>query len=115
MGKLYDLILNAPLPSTNQTPTPPIDSHVVDGVIRIFHVETQSKQANHSNPKSITTNVNNATPSTPSLGKTSEVNMVQYMPTDKLQNKNKGKGKNKEDKTNNKKSNKPKTQLVDDK
>jgi hypothetical protein len=109
------LIPDAPRPSTNPTPTPPVASHVVDGVIGTFHVETQSKQANHSNPKSTTANVQNATPLTPSPGKTSEVNTVQSTPTGKSQNKKKGKGKNKEDKTNNQQSDKPKTQPVDDK
>jgi hypothetical protein len=37
---LYDLIPDAPRPSTNPTPTPPIASHVVDGMIGTFHVET---------------------------------------------------------------------------
>jgi hypothetical protein len=45
MGTLYDLIPDAPRPSTNPTPTPPVASHVVDGVIGTFHTETQSKQA----------------------------------------------------------------------
>jgi hypothetical protein len=40
MGTLYDLIPDAPLPSTNPTPTPPVDSHVVGGVIGTFHTET---------------------------------------------------------------------------
>jgi hypothetical protein len=42
-GTLYDLIPNSPLPSTNPAPTPPIASHVVDGVIGTFHIETQSQ------------------------------------------------------------------------
>jgi hypothetical protein len=37
---LYDLILDAHRPSTNPTPTPPIASHVVDGVICTFHAKT---------------------------------------------------------------------------
>jgi hypothetical protein len=97
-GTLYDLIPDAPLPSTNPTPTPPVASHVVDGVIGTFHAETQSKQASHSNPKYTTANVQNTPPPTPSPGKTSEVNSVQYTPTSKNQNKKKGKGKNKEEK-----------------
>jgi hypothetical protein len=40
MGKLYDLIPDDPRPSTNPTPTPPLDSHVVYGVIGTFHIET---------------------------------------------------------------------------
>jgi hypothetical protein len=35
-GTLYDLIPNAPHPSTNITPTPPATSHAVDGVISTF-------------------------------------------------------------------------------
>jgi hypothetical protein len=96
-GTLYDLIPDAPHPSTNPTPSPPVASHAADGVIDTFHVETQSKQSIHSNPKS-TPNVQNATPPTPSLGKTSEVNIVQSTHTDKNKNKKKWKGKNKEDK-----------------
>jgi hypothetical protein len=112
---LYDLIPDAPRPSTNPTPMPPVASHVVDGGIGTFHVEDQSRQVNHSNPKSTSANVQNATPVTPSLGKTFEVNTVQSMPIDESQNKNKGKGKNNEDKTNNQQQDKPKTQPVDDK
>jgi hypothetical protein len=37
---LYDLIPDAPLTSTNPTQTLPVASHVVDGVIGTFHVET---------------------------------------------------------------------------
>jgi hypothetical protein len=114
-GTLYDLILDAPCPSTTPTPTPPVASLVVDGVIGAFHAEIRSKQANHSNPNSTSPNVQNTPPPTPSPGKTSEVNSVQSTPTGKNQNKNKGKGKNKEDKNNNQQSNKPKTQPVDDK
>jgi hypothetical protein len=40
MGTLYDLIHDAPGPSTNLSPTPPIASHVVDDMIGTFHVET---------------------------------------------------------------------------
>jgi hypothetical protein len=114
-GTLYDLIPDAPRPSTNPTPTPPVASHVVDGMIGNFHAETQSKKSIHPNPKSTTPNVQNTSPLTPSPGKTSEVNSVQSTPTGKNQNKKKGKGKNKEDKNNNQQSEKPKTQPVDDK
>jgi hypothetical protein len=41
-GTLYDLIPDAPRPSTNPTPTPPTTSHAVDGVIDTFHAKTQS-------------------------------------------------------------------------
>jgi hypothetical protein len=114
-GTLYDLIPDAPRPSTNPTPTPPVASHVVDGVIGTFHAETQSTHASHTNPKSTTSNVQNTPTPTPSSGKTSEVNSVQSTPTGKNQNKKKGKGKNKEDKNNNQQSEKAKTQPVDEK
>jgi hypothetical protein len=76
MGTLYDLIPDAPHPSTNQTPILPVASHDVDGVIDTFHAETQTKQVSHSNPKPTITSVQNDTPSIASPGKTSEVNMV---------------------------------------
>jgi hypothetical protein len=63
---LYDLIPDAPRPSTNPTPTHPVASHVVDGVIGTFHAETQSTQAIHTNPKSTTSNVQNTPTPTPS-------------------------------------------------
>jgi hypothetical protein len=112
---LYELIPDAPRPSTNPTPTPPVASHVFDGVIGTFHTETQSKQASHSNPKSTTTNVQNNPPPTPSRGKTYEVNSVQYTSISKNKNKNKGKGKNMEEKNNNQQSDKPKTRPDDNK
>jgi hypothetical protein len=74
ISTLYDLIPDAPHLSTNPTPTPPVASHVVDGVIGTFHAETQSKKASHSNPKYTTANVQNVTPLTPSPSKTSKVN-----------------------------------------
>jgi hypothetical protein len=43
IGTLYDLIPDAPIPSTNPTPMLLEASHVVDGVLGTFHVETQSK------------------------------------------------------------------------
>jgi hypothetical protein len=109
---LYDLIHDAPCPSTNPTPTLPVASHAADGVIDTFHVETQSKQVNHFSPKPTTTSVQNATPPAPSPGKTSEVNTVQCTITVKSQNKKKEKGKNKEDKTNNQQPDKPKIGLL---
>jgi hypothetical protein len=36
-GTLYDLLLDAPRPSTNSTSTTPATSHVVDSVIGTFH------------------------------------------------------------------------------
>jgi hypothetical protein len=112
---LYDLILDDPRPSTNPTPTTPVASHAVDGVIGTFHAKSQSKKSSHSNPKYTTASVQNTPPTTPSPGKTSEVNSVQSTPTGKNQNKKKGKGKNKEDKNNNQQFDKPKTQPIDDK
>jgi hypothetical protein len=114
-GTLYDLIPDAPLRSTNPTPTHPIASHAANGVIGTFHVETQSLQASHTNPKSNNSNVQNTPTLTPSSGKTSEVNSVQSTSTRKNKNKNKGKGKNKEDKNNNQWSDKAKTQPTDEK
>jgi hypothetical protein len=114
-GTLYDLIPDAPHPSSNQTPTPPVASHVVDGVIGTFHIETYSNQAFHTNPKSNTANVKNNPPPTPFPGKTSEVNSVQSTPTGKNKNKNKGKGKNKEGKNNNKHFDKSKTHPANEK
>jgi hypothetical protein len=56
-GTLYDLIPDAPRPSMNSTPTTPVASHVVDGMIDTFHAETQSTQSGHTNPKSTNYNV----------------------------------------------------------
>jgi hypothetical protein len=109
------LILEDPCPSTNPTPTHPVDSHAIDGVIGTFHVETPSTQANHTNSNSTTSNVQNNPIPTPPSSKTSEVNSVQSTSPDKNQNKKKGKGKNKEDKNNNQQFEKPKTNHVDDK
>jgi hypothetical protein len=58
----------------NPTPTPPVASHVVDGVIGTFHAETQSRQSSHASPKYTTPNVKNTPILTPSPGKTYEVN-----------------------------------------
>jgi hypothetical protein len=58
-------------------------------VIGTFPYETQSKQDIHSNPKYTTSNVQNTPPPTPSLGKTSEVNLVHSTPTGKNKNKRK--------------------------
>jgi hypothetical protein len=105
---LYDLIPNVLHPSTNPTPTPPAASHIVDGVIGTFHVETHSTHASHTNPKSNNYNVQNTPTPTPSSGKTVEVHSVQSTPTRKNQDKKKGKGKNKEEKKNNPQSESPK-------
>jgi hypothetical protein len=70
MSTLYDLIPDAPRPYTNPTPTPPVASHAIDGVILTFNTKTQYKQASNSNPKSTSVNVQNTPPPTPSPGKT---------------------------------------------
>jgi hypothetical protein len=82
----------------NPSPTPPVTSHVADGMIGTFHANTQSKNAIHANTKSTTYNVQNTPNPTPSPGKRSEINLVQSTPAGKNKNKNKGKGRNKEEK-----------------
>jgi hypothetical protein len=109
------LILDAPFPSKNPTPTPPTSSHAIDCVIGTFHAKTQSAHVGHTNPKSNNSNAQNTPTPTPSIGKTTEVNFVQSAPTRKKQNKKKGKGKNKEDKNNNPQSDKAKMKTVDEK
>jgi hypothetical protein len=113
MGTLYDLLPDAPRPSTTATSTTPAASHAADGVIGTFHAQPHSAQASSNNPKSVASNVQNALSPTPPADKTSEVNSVQSTPAGKNKSK-KGKGKNKEDK-NNPQSEKTKTQPVDDK
>jgi hypothetical protein len=113
MGTLYDLLHDAPIPSTIATSTTPIASHATDSVIGIFHAQTQNVQASPTNPKSKASNVQNALSPTPPAEKTSEVNSVQSTPTGKNKFK-KWKGKNKEDK-NRTQSKKAKTQPTDDK
>jgi hypothetical protein len=112
-GSLYDLLPDAPRPSTTATSTTPASSHAADGVIGTFHAQPHSAQASINNPKSIASNIQNALSPTPLAGKTSEVKSVQSTPTGKNKSK-KGKGENKEDK-NNPQSEKTKTQPVDDK
>ena len=109
----YDLIPNAPLPSTTTTSTTPSTSHVVDGVIGTFHTNAQSTHAPHANTKYNYSNVQHAPTPTPSTDKTFEANLVQSTPAGKNKSK-KGKGKNKEDKNNNPQYDKPKMQPVDD-
>jgi hypothetical protein len=112
MGTLYDLLPDAPCPSTSATSTTLTGSHPTDGVIGTFHVEPHSVQTYRNNPKPISSNVQNALSPTPPTGKTSEVNSAQSTPAGKNKSK-KGKGKNKEDK-NNPQSEKTKTPPVDD-
>jgi hypothetical protein len=99
MGTLYDLLPDAPRPSTSATSTTPAASHAADGVIGTFHAQPHSVQTSSNNPKPISSNVQNASSPTPPTNKTSEVNVVQSTPAGKNKSK-KGKGKNKEDKNN---------------
>jgi hypothetical protein len=113
MGTIYDLLPDAPLPSTTTTSTTPATSHATYGVIGTFHAQYQSTKASHTNPKSIASNVQSVLSPTPSTGKTFEVNSIQSTPVGKNKSK-KGKGGNKEDK-NNSQSEKSKTQPIHDK
>jgi hypothetical protein len=112
MGTLYDLLPDAPCPSTSATSTTPTASHTIDGVIRTFHAQPHSIQTSNSNPKSISSNVQNDPSPTPPIDKSSKVNSAQSTPAGKNKSK-KGKGKNKEDK-NNLQTEKTKTPPVDD-
>jgi hypothetical protein len=69
MGTLYDLLPDAPRPSTIATSTTPTTSHVVDGVIGTFHIDAKSTSTTHTNPKSTASNVQGASTPTPSTGK----------------------------------------------
>jgi hypothetical protein len=60
MGTLYDLLPDAPRPSTSATSTTPAASHAADGVIGTFHAQPHSIQASRNNPKSVASNVQNA-------------------------------------------------------
>jgi hypothetical protein len=84
--------------------------HAADGVIGSS--QAQSHVASSTNPKSASSNVQNApSPATPT-GKTSEVNSIQSTPVGKNKSK-KGRSKNKEGK-NNTQAEKPKPTPVDD-
>jgi hypothetical protein len=74
MGTLYDLLCDAPRPSTSATSTTPAASHAVDSVIGTFHAQPHSASSN--NPKPASSNVQNALSPTPPTIKTSEVNVV---------------------------------------
>jgi hypothetical protein len=111
-GTLYDLLPDAPRPSTSTTSTTLVASHVADGVIGTFHAQPHSVQTSSNNPKSISSNVQNSPSLTPPTSKTSEVNYVQSTPADKNKSK-RGKGNTKEDK-NNPQTEKTKTPPVDD-
>jgi hypothetical protein len=110
MGTLYDLLPDAPHPSTSTTSTTLASSHEVDGVIGTFHAQPHS--ASRTNPKSTSSNVLNALSPAPPTNKTFEVNAVQSTPTGKNKSK-KGRGKNKEDK-NTPQEGRTKTPPVDD-
>jgi hypothetical protein len=109
-GTLYDLLPDAPRPSTSATSTTPAASHAADGVIGTFH--SQPHSASSTNPKPASSNVQNSPSPTPPTGKTSEVNAVQSTPASKNKSQ-KGKGKNKEDK-NTSQAERTKTPPVDD-
>jgi hypothetical protein len=111
MGTLYDLLPDLPRPNTSSTSTTPATSHVADGVIGSS--QAQPHYMSSINPKSTSSNVQNAPSPTPPTGKTSEVNTVQSSPVGKNKSK-KGRGKNKEGK-NNSQAEKTKTTSVDDK
>jgi hypothetical protein len=97
MGTLYDLLPELPCPNASITSTTPSASHVVDGVIGT--AQAQSNSTPSTNPKSTSSNVQNApSPATPT-GKTSKVNVVQSILAGKNKSK-KGRGKNKEGKNN---------------
>jgi hypothetical protein len=96
MGTLYDLLPDAPRPSTSATSTTPAASHTADGVIGTFHAQPHSSSIPNPKPPS---NVQNYPSPTPPTSKTSEVNAVQSAPAGKNKSR-KGKGKNKEDKNN---------------
>jgi hypothetical protein len=84
---LYDLLPDAPCPSTMATSTTPKYSHATNGVIGTFHCQPQSMLASHTNPKSHASNVQTAPTPTPSTSKNSEVNVVQSTPASKNKSK----------------------------
>jgi hypothetical protein len=110
MGTLYDLLPDLPHPNTSNTSTTPVASHVADGVVGI--AQAQPHYASITNPKSTSSNVQNAQSPAPPIGKNSEVNAVQSTPAGKNKSK-KGRGKNKDGK-NNSQAEKTKTTPVDD-
>jgi hypothetical protein len=95
---LYDLLPDLPRPGTSTTSTAPAASHAADGVIGSTH--SHSHSVSTTTPKSNSYNVQSAPSPAPPAGKTSEVNVVQSMPTGKNKSR-KGRGKNKEGKNNN--------------
>jgi hypothetical protein len=110
MGTLYDLLPELPRPNASNTSTTLVALHAADGVIGT--AQAQSHSVSSTNPKSSSSNVQNApSPATP-IGKNSEVNAVQSTPAGKNKSK-KGRGKNKEGKNNNQ-TEQPKTTPVED-
>jgi hypothetical protein len=97
MGTLYDLLPDLPHPNTSSTSTTPVASHAADGVIGT--AQAQSHVASSTNPKSASSNVQNAPSLSTPTEKTSEVNVVQSTLAGKKKSK-KGRGKNKEGKNN---------------
>jgi hypothetical protein len=107
-GSLYDFLPNTPFSSTTATSTTLAASHFANGVIGTFHTDAKYMSATHTNPKSLSSNVQSALTPTPSIDKTFEVNSVQSTPIRKNKSK-KRKVKNKEDRNNNPQYDKPKT------
>jgi hypothetical protein len=97
-GTLFDLLPYLPHPNTSSTSTTPVASHAADSVIGT--AQAQSHYVSSTNPKSNSSNVQNAPSPTTPTDKTSEVNVVQSTSTGKNKYK-KGRGKNKEGKNNN--------------
>jgi hypothetical protein len=110
MGTLYDLFPELPRPNSSSTSTTPATLHAVDGVIGT--AQAQSHAASSTNPKSASSNVQNAPSPITLTDKTSEVNVAQSTLAGKNKSK-KGRGKNKEGK-NNPQVEQPKTTPVDD-
>jgi hypothetical protein len=109
-GTLYDLLPDLPHPNASITSTTPAALHAADAVIGT--TQAQSHFVSRTNPKSASSNVQNApSPATPT-DKNSEVNAIQSTPVGKNKSK-KGRGKNKEGK-NNPQAEQPKTTPVDD-
>jgi hypothetical protein len=98
MGTLYDLLPELCRPGTSTSSAPPVVSHAADGVIGSNH--SQSHTVSTTTPKSTSSNVQSAPSPAPTLGKTSEVNVVQSTLAGKTKSR-KGRGKDKEGKKNN--------------
>jgi hypothetical protein len=110
MGTLYDFLPELPRPNASNTSTTPAALHAADGVIGT--AQAQSHFVSSTNPKSYSSNVQNAPSPATLTSKTYEVNVFQSTPTGKNKSK-KGRGKNKEGKNNNQ-TEQPKTMPVED-